>query len=109
MGLLTDLRSSIVRAASVLFSEEEPKRIGIYGPPNAGKCLAPDEKVLVADGTHRRIEDLYEEVAASDPRDVSDASHETWLECDADVRVPALGPEHGRQRHTPTTSRERRR
>jgi len=93
MGLLTDLRSSIMRAASVLFSEEESKRIGIYGPPNAGKCLAPDEKVLVADGTHRRIEDLYEEIAASDPRDVSDAPQETWLECDADVRVPALGPE----------------
>ena len=37
MGLLTDLRSSISRAASVLFAEEESKRIGIYGPPNAGK------------------------------------------------------------------------
>ena len=33
MGLLTSLRSSI----ATLFSDEEPKRIGIYGPPNAGK------------------------------------------------------------------------
>ncbi len=37
MGLLTDLKSSISRAASTLFSAEDPKRIGIYGPPNAGK------------------------------------------------------------------------
>jgi small GTP-binding protein len=37
MGLLTDLKDSISRAASTLFSEENPKRIGIYGPPNAGK------------------------------------------------------------------------
>jgi len=37
MGLLTNLRDSISRAASSLFSEEDPKRIGIYGPPNAGK------------------------------------------------------------------------
>jgi small GTP-binding protein len=37
MGLLTDLKDSISRAASTLFSGEDPKRIGIYGPPNAGK------------------------------------------------------------------------
>src|SRR6056297_4024068 len=37
MGLLTNLKDSISRAASTLFSAEESKRIGIYGPPNAGK------------------------------------------------------------------------
>jgi len=37
MGLLTGLRDSISRAADRLFSASEPKRIGIYGPPNAGK------------------------------------------------------------------------
>ncbi|AWB26592.1 Era-like GTP-binding protein [Halococcoides cellulosivorans] len=37
MGLLTELRDSISRAASTLFAADDPKRIGIYGPPNAGK------------------------------------------------------------------------
>jgi GTP-binding protein Era len=37
MGLLTELKSSISRASSTLFAGSEPKRIGIYGPPNAGK------------------------------------------------------------------------
>ena len=37
MGLLTELRDSISRATATLFSEQDPKRIGIYGPPNAGK------------------------------------------------------------------------
>jgi len=39
MGLLTDLRNSISRAQAKLFADgdSEPKRIGIYGPPNAGK------------------------------------------------------------------------
>ena len=37
MGLLTELKSSISRATSSLFAGSEPKRIGIYGPPNAGK------------------------------------------------------------------------
>ena len=39
MGLLADLRSSVSNVTSRLFSGEsdEPKRIGIYGPPNAGK------------------------------------------------------------------------
>jgi small GTP-binding protein len=37
MGLLTELKSSISNAKSTLFAGAEPKRIGIYGPPNAGK------------------------------------------------------------------------
>ncbi len=37
MGLLTDLRNSISRAVDRMFSGADPKRIGIYGPPNAGK------------------------------------------------------------------------
>ncbi|GGL46139.1 GTP-binding protein [Halocalculus aciditolerans] len=39
MGLLADLRSSVTNVTSRLFTGEsdEPKRIGIYGPPNAGK------------------------------------------------------------------------
>src|SRR6056297_2016490 len=37
MGLLKGLKDSISRATDRLFSEQEPKRIGIYGPPNAGK------------------------------------------------------------------------
>ena len=88
MGLLTEIRSSI----SGLFAGSEPKRIGIYGPPNAGKCLHPDEKVLLADGTHERIEDVFEAVRESmdDPVDVSDEPHESWIESDGTVAVPAL-------------------
>ncbi|ERH00054.1 MAG: small GTP-binding protein domain protein [Haloquadratum sp. J07HQX50] len=37
MGLLTDLRTSVSRVIDRVFSDSEPKRIGIYGPPNAGK------------------------------------------------------------------------
>jgi len=37
MGLLKGLRSSISGAVDGLFAGEEQKRIGIYGPPNAGK------------------------------------------------------------------------
>ncbi len=37
MGLLTNLKKSVTRVTEGLFSPGEPKRIGIYGPPNAGK------------------------------------------------------------------------
>jgi small GTP-binding protein len=37
MGLLRNLRDSISQVTDRLFSADEPKRIGIYGPPNAGK------------------------------------------------------------------------
>ena len=37
MGLITDIRNSVRRVTDNLFDSGEPKRIGIYGPPNAGK------------------------------------------------------------------------
>ncbi|MCH7661713.1 MAG: GTP-binding protein [Euryarchaeota archaeon] len=37
MGLFTDIKDSISRAADRLFATDSQKRIGIYGPPNAGK------------------------------------------------------------------------
>jgi hypothetical protein len=37
MGLFTDLKDSISSAVDQLFATDTQKRIGIYGPPNAGK------------------------------------------------------------------------
>jgi hypothetical protein len=37
MGLITDIRDNVRRVTEILFSGTEPRRIGIYGPPNAGK------------------------------------------------------------------------
>lgn len=89
MGLITSIKDSITK----LFSGGGPKRIGIYGPPNAGKCLAASEEILLSDGTTRSVEDvfLYAREKCPDASDVSDGPHETWIEClDAEIRVPAL-------------------
>ena len=37
MGLFTNLKDSVTRVTDRLFAGSEPRRIGIYGPPNAGK------------------------------------------------------------------------
>lgn len=37
MGIITELRNSISQAFNGLFNDEGNARIGIYGPPNAGK------------------------------------------------------------------------
>jgi GTP-binding protein Era len=89
MGLITSLKDSIAK----LFIGGEPKRIGIYGPPNAGKCLAANEQILLSNGTHWRIEDIFEYARETCPNasDVSDTFHETWLECsEAGIQIPAL-------------------
>ena len=96
MGLINGLRESISRVTDRLFAEDEQKRIGIYGPPNAGKCLASGEEVLLADGTYKPIQDVFKHVAESCPgaTDVSDEPDETWLECrDSGIEVPALSNE----------------
>lgn len=92
MGLITSITDSIKK----LFSGGEPKRIGIYGPPNAGKCLAADEQILLSDGTYRSVEDVFLHAweACPNASDASDEPHETWIECsDAAIRVPALTDE----------------
>lgn len=89
MGLITSIKESITK----LFSGGGPERIGIYGPPNAGKCLAANEQVLLSDGTRRSIEDVFEfaRERCPDAPDVSNEPHETWLECSkAGIQVPAV-------------------
>lgn len=89
MGLITSLKQSITK----LFFSGEPKRIGIYGPPNAGKCLAASEPILLSDGTYQPIEDVFLDAREQCPTapDVSDEPDETWIECtEANIRVPAL-------------------
>ncbi len=89
MGLITSLKQSITK----LFFSGEPKRIGIYGPPNAGKCLAASEPILLSDGTYRPIEDVFLDAREQCPTapDVSDEPDETWIECtEAGIQVPAL-------------------
>jgi intein/homing endonuclease len=93
MGIIKGIRDSISRAVDRLFAEDEQKRIGIYGPPNAGKCLAADEQVLLSDGTYASIEEVFEFArdACPEAEDVSDERNETWLPVgDADLEVPAL-------------------
>lgn len=89
MGLITTIKTSLGN----LFSGSEPKRIGIYGPPNAGKCLAADEEILLSDGSTRAIESVYRRARerCQNAADVSEEPHETWLECpSAEIRVPSL-------------------
>ena len=39
-----------------LFDDGSPKKIGVYGPPNAGKCIHPNEKVtILEDGVEKNI------------------------------------------------------
>lgn len=89
MNFLAQLKNSV----SALFgSGSSSKQIGVYGPTNAGKCLAPDEEVLLADGTTTTVEEMYKRLRARNPDadDISDEDNETWLECTDSVQVPAL-------------------
>lgn len=101
MGLISGLKDSISKVTNRLFASDDPKRIGIYGPPNAGKCLAADEPIQLADGTAQPIEEVFTRAVeeTANPTDVSDRPTETWIPHDVDLAVPALGPQQ-----TPTTA-----
>lgn len=55
MGMLSNLRNSLSKLGDALFAsgDEEPKRIGIYGPPNAGKTTLANR--IAEDWTGEKI------------------------------------------------------
>ena len=91
MGFISGLRDSISKVTGQIFSTDDPKRIGIYGPPNAGKCLAADEEVLLSDGSKHKIKNIFNSVYESSAgEDLSEDPTETWIACEDHLAVPAV-------------------
>ncbi len=86
--VLSRIRRKLSRALEI-FGSEGKARVGIYGPPNAGKCLAPNEKVLLSDGKHKRIDEIYREIKNHGGKQINKNPNEKWIKCDKDLKVPS--------------------
>ena len=80
---------------SGLFGKKKNIKIGIYGPPNAGKCLTPDTEIVLHNGEIKNIKQLFDEVreAKSHFSKVSrfDGFEESYIDTsDLNIMVPSL-------------------
>ena len=77
-----------------LFSDGSPKKIGVYGPPNAGKCIHPDEKVtIIENGVEKNveIEELFDNKLESvDSKSVNDSGFETVVYPEDTIEVQSV-------------------
>lgn len=74
------------------FSRKSHVKLGLYGPPNGGKCVTPDTNIVLFDGNVRPIKDVFDEVREKIGQFSGDFN-ETYLECkELNLVVPSFDP-----------------
>lgn len=77
-----------------LFAKKKHMKIGLYGPPNSGKCVTPDTRIVLQNGEIKTIQEIFEEVQKSEGINLSDQDQEIIIEAkEKEFYVPSLNPE----------------
>ncbi|MFQ6120502.1 MAG: GTPase [Methanosarcinales archaeon] len=93
MSIIKNFKINLTYWLNKIF-KKRAVRIGIYGPPNAGKCLAKGEKVILSDGTKENIENIFQRVA--NIKEVECKDLEEYIPCsDLVISVPSLNIKSG--------------
>lgn len=56
------LRNFIQRMVDKLFQQKRHIKMGLYGPPNSGKCVTPETGIVFADGSIHPIGEIFASV-----------------------------------------------
>ena len=80
-----------------IFKKRKNVKLGIYGPPNAGKCLTQDTSIILYNGEIKTIKKLFDEIREIKSEfskcDKFEDFEETYLETsDLGILVPSLDP-----------------
>lgn len=75
-----------------LFKKKDHVKLGLYGPPNGGKCVTPDTNIVLFDGKVKPIKDIFDEARekAGKFNHLNDFE-ETYLDCqELNLVVPSF-------------------
>ncbi len=88
------LQKFIDKVLKDLFRRKKHLKMGLYGPPNGGKCVTPDTEVVLANGKVLPIKDLFDYInRKKDKFDLTEAS-EVIIQCDdLNLHVPSFDTE----------------
>ncbi|MBI3036613.1 50S ribosome-binding GTPase [Candidatus Woesearchaeota archaeon] len=89
--MLDAINRFIQKVLKDLFRKKKHVKLGLYGPPNGGKCVTPDTEVVLANGKVLPIKALFDYVnSRKDNFDMSAAS-EVIIQCDdLGLHVPSF-------------------
>ncbi|MBI4980932.1 50S ribosome-binding GTPase [Candidatus Woesearchaeota archaeon] len=78
------------------FAKRDQVKLGLYGPPNGGKCVTSDTKIVQFNGEIKSIQEIFEEVRDKLGNFNSCANfQETFIDCsELDLVVPSLDTEN---------------
>ncbi len=92
--MLKGLKKFINKFFKSLFRKKSNVKLGLYGPPNGGKCVTPDTEIVLFDGNIMSIKDIFSEVCKEKGHINSEDSEEIFIECsDMDIIVPSFDKE----------------
>jgi intein/homing endonuclease/GTPase SAR1 family protein len=77
-----------------LFQKKKNLKIGIYGPPNAGKCVAPETQIVLQDGQIKPIKEIFDNVREREGICKEKDFEEMFIQVKGqDIIVPSLDQE----------------
>ena len=91
--MVTSFLKSLFKRLSINpFSKKDHIKLGLYGPPNGGKCVTPDTNIVLFNGEIKPIKEIFEEAREK----IGKFKHltdfqETYLECkELNLTVPSF-------------------
>lgn len=93
--MINAIQKFVQKILQDLFRKKKHVKLGLYGPPNGGKCVTPDTEVVLANGKVLPIKALFDYVnSRKDNFDISSAS-EAIIQCDdLNLQVPSFDTEN---------------
>jgi len=85
-----------------LFRKKKHVKLGLYGPPNGGKCVTPDTEVILQNGEIKQIKEIFDFVNEKKGKTDISKSNEIIIECkDLGIIIPSFDTD--RLKITPKT------
>lgn len=73
-----------------IFKKKKMVRLGLYGPPNAGKCVTPETEVVLQNGQVKPIKEIFDEIKNN--KEIQDEEYkEIYIDVsDSNIIIPSF-------------------
>src|SRR3989344_6585696 len=60
--MMNSLKNLLNKLVPGIFGKKKHIKLGLYGPPNAGKCVTPETKIVLQNGEIKTIKEIFDEI-----------------------------------------------
>ncbi len=89
--MIGKLKKFLGKVLPGLFKKKKNVKIGLYGPPNAGKCVTPDTRIVLQNGEVKTIKEVFDQVSQNEGvLDAEDYEERIIQVMNTDLLIPSL-------------------